>query len=56
MAKPYSDDLRKRVVAAVEGGLSRRQAASSFDLLRFLIRLASIDIAIGAPTDQLWKS
>jgi transposase len=32
MAKPYSDDLRKRVVAAVEGGLSRRQAASLFDL------------------------
>jgi putative transposase len=32
MAKPYSDDLRKRVVAAVESGLSRRQAASLFDL------------------------
>lgn len=32
MAKPYSEDLRERVVAAVEGGLSRRQAASLFDL------------------------
>lgn len=32
MAKPYSEDLRKRVVAAVDGGLSRRQAASLFDL------------------------
>jgi transposase len=32
MAKPYSEDLRERVVAAVEGGLSRRQAASLFDV------------------------
>ena len=31
MAKPYSIDLRERVVAAVErGGLSRREAASRF--------------------------
>jgi transposase len=31
MAKPYSMDLRERVVAAVEGeGLSRRQAAERF--------------------------
>ena len=26
MSKPYSEDLRERVVAAVEGGLSCRQA------------------------------
>ena len=32
MAKPYSEDLRERVVAAVEDGLSRRQAAGLFDL------------------------
>jgi transposase len=32
MAKPYSEDLRERVVGAVEGGLSRRQAAASFDV------------------------
>ena len=32
MAKPYSLDLRERVVAAVEGGLSRRKAAAVFDL------------------------
>ena len=32
MAKPYSEDLRERVVAAVEGGLSRRQAAALFKL------------------------
>jgi putative transposase len=32
MAKPYSEDLRKRVVAAVEGGVSRRQAAALFQL------------------------
>lgn len=30
MAKPYSEDLRERVVAAVEGGLSRRKAAALF--------------------------
>lgn len=32
MSKPYSLDLRKRVVAAVEGGLSCRQAAALFDV------------------------
>ena len=30
MARPYSQDLRERVVKAVEGGLSRRRAASLF--------------------------
>lgn len=30
MTKPLSMDLRKRVVAAVDGGLSRRQAAERF--------------------------
>ncbi len=33
MAKPYSIDLRERVVSAVEkGGLSRHQAAARFEL------------------------
>jgi putative transposase len=33
MAKPYSMDLRERVVSAVEeGGLTRRQAASRFGI------------------------
>jgi transposase len=30
MAKPLSDDLRSRVVAAVEAGMSRRAAAARF--------------------------
>jgi transposase len=30
MARPYSMDLRERVVRAVDGGLSRRRAASVF--------------------------
>ena len=30
MGKPYSVDLRKRVVAAIEGGMSRNQAARQF--------------------------
>jgi transposase len=33
MGRPYSNDLRERVVAAVEGGgMSRRQAASAYDV------------------------
>lgn len=32
MAKPFSMDLRERVVAAVEGGLSRRKVAAQFDV------------------------
>jgi transposase-like protein len=30
MGKPYSLDLRKRVVAAIAGGMSRNQAAKQF--------------------------
>ena len=30
MGKPYSLDLRKRVVTAIEGGMSRNQAAKQF--------------------------
>jgi transposase len=30
MGRPYSQDLRERVVGAVEGGLSRRQASKRF--------------------------
>jgi len=30
MGKPYSLDLRKRVVAAIEGGISRNRAAKQF--------------------------
>jgi transposase len=32
MARPYSQDLRERVVAAVEEGLSRNQAAKRYKL------------------------
>jgi len=32
MAKTLSNDLRKRVVEAVEGGLSRRAAAAKYDV------------------------
>jgi transposase len=32
MGKPYSEDLRKRVVGSVEGGLSRQQTASLFEV------------------------
>jgi transposase len=32
MAKPYSDDLRERVVEAVKAGASRREAAERFEI------------------------
>ena len=32
MGKPYSLDLRKRVVAAIEGGMSCNRAAKQFDV------------------------
>jgi len=32
MARPYSRDLRERVVRTVEGGLSRRHTAAVFDV------------------------
>ena len=40
MAKPYSDDLRERVVRAVEGGRSRHAAAGQFDVsVSFVVKL-----------------
>jgi len=32
MTHPYSEDLRSRVVAAIDQGMSRRQAAVHFDI------------------------
>jgi transposase len=32
MSRPYSEDLRERAVAAVEGGLSRHRAAAVFSV------------------------
>jgi transposase len=32
MGKPYSLDLRERVIAAIEGGMSTRQAAARFSI------------------------
>src|ERR1700733_11361586 len=32
MSRPYSDDLRSRAVAAVDGGMSCRQAAKVFSV------------------------
>jgi len=32
MSRPYSEDLRTRAVAAVEGGLSRHKAAAQFSI------------------------
>jgi len=32
MTKAYSEDLRSRVVGAIESGISRRQAAAQFDI------------------------
>ena len=40
MAKPYSDDLRARVVGVVEGGRSRHEAAGQFGVsVSFVVKL-----------------
>ena len=40
MPRPYSDDLRERVVGAVESGRSRRSVAAAFDVsVSFVIKL-----------------
>jgi transposase len=40
MAKPYSEDLRERVVRAVEGGRSRHEAAGQFHVsVSFVVKL-----------------
>ena len=40
MAKPYSDDLRERVVRAVNGGLSRHKAAAQFEVsVSFVVKI-----------------
>jgi transposase len=40
MARPYSVDLRERVVRAVEAGLSRRAAAARFEVsVSFVVKL-----------------
>lgn len=40
MPRPYSNDLRERVVRAVDSGTSRRQVAKKFDVsVSFVIKL-----------------
>jgi hypothetical protein len=40
MARPYSVDLRERLVRAVEGGASRRAAAAQFEIsISFVVKL-----------------
>jgi len=40
MPRPYSQDLRERIVRAVEGGLSRNAAAKRFDVsISFVVKL-----------------
>jgi transposase len=46
MGKPYSLDLRKRVVSAIEGGMSRNQAAKQFGIA------ISTAILQSAPSDR----
>jgi transposase len=54
MTKAYSLDLRRRVIAAVEGGASRREAAERFEIsessaIRWLRRWTSSGIATADP-------
>jgi len=48
MARPYSEDLRRRAVAAVEGGLSCHQSAALFSLgVSSVIRWCQLKRATG---------
>jgi transposase len=54
MTKAYSLDLRERVIAAVEGGASRREAAERFEIsvssaIRWLKRWTSAGSAAAEP-------
>jgi transposase len=54
MTKAYSLDLRERVIAAVEGGASRREAAERFEIsvssaIRWMQRWTSAGNAAAAP-------
>lgn len=50
MGRPYSLDLRERVVAAVRGGISRRAAAEAFSIgVSTAIRWTTRDQAAGSP-------
>jgi putative transposase len=54
MARPYSDDLRERVVRAVEGGSSRHEAAGQFAVsVSFVVKLMQRFHATGSfkPSD-----
>jgi transposase len=48
MARPYSVDLRARIVRAVEAGLSRRAAAAKFEVsVSFVVKLMQRWRALG---------
>ena len=47
MARPYSFDLRKRVVASVAGGKSCRAVAELFDV--------SVERGVVVSCDTLWR-
>jgi transposase len=54
MAKPYSDDLRERVIRTVEGGSSRHEAAGQFGVsVSFVVKLMQRFHATGSfkPSD-----
>ena len=53
MAEPLSTDLRKRVVDAVNGGMSRRQAAAHFKVgASSAIRWVAQSLATGDVTPK----
>ncbi len=48
--KPFSEDLRARIVAAVKGGMSKSEAARLFDVsfssVKRYARLAAVENAV----------
>jgi transposase len=61
MPKAYSADMRERVIAEVEGGASRREAAEEFEVsastaIIWVKRRAAARPNRGAEASRLWRS
>jgi hypothetical protein len=45
MGKPYSDDLRERVVAAIEAGHTRVKVAELYNMALSLVAVPAVAVA-----------
>ena len=61
MPKACSADMRERVIAKVEGGASRREAAEEFEVsastaITWVGRRAAVRLSRGAEASRCWRS